>query len=343
MQIKFSPESLLQLTSAVRQVGASGQQGQQNQQTPLTPGQQSLTQATNLPPLPQAGTQGIQFQAMVIASDAKGQMTLSLQNGITVNVQSNSPLPVGTQVMLSMKPNGDVQVADLLLPAADAKASLISKLLVRWEGLDKAITRLQETNPAAAQTVLKPLPSLARGLLPGFVQFMNAVKSAQLEDLFNKDAIEALRSVGVEGQMRQDVQQMHALHQKSQEDSGWRSFIFPYVEDQQDHNPKQGSFYWRSEKDDDGNGSHRFVLNMALSELGALQLDGLVKGNSLFLKVRTLQELTPDVVQGLQDVVTSTLEKLEWTGATRVEHTNTFTVDPLGDMTQTRSTFDVKV
>lgn len=342
MQIKFSPESLLQLTSAVRQVGASGQQGQQNQQAPLTAGQQALNQATNLPPLPQAGAQGIQFQAMVIAADGKGQMTLSLQNGLTVNVQSNQPLPVGTQVMLGMKSNGEVQVTGLLLPAADAKASLISKLLVGWEGLDKAIARLQETNPAAAQTVLKPLPSLARGLLPGFVQFMNAVKSAQLEDLFNKDAIEALRSVGVEGQMRQDVQQMHALHQKSQEDATWRSFIFPYVEDQQDQNPKQGSFYWRSEKDGDES-SHRFVLNMALSELGALQLDGLVKGKSLYLKVRTLQELTPEVIQGLQEVVATTLEKLDWQGATRVEHTSTFTVDPLSDMTQTRSTFDVKV
>lgn len=342
MQIKFSPESITQLTLAVRQATNMGQQGQQNQQTPLTSGQQALNQATNLPPLP-AASSGIQLQAMVIAADGKGQMTLSLQNGLTLNVQSNQPLPVGTQVMLGLKPNGEAQVLDLLLPAADAKASLISKLLVRWEGLDKAIERLQQTNPAAAQSVLKPLPSLARGLLPGFVQFMNAVKSAQLEDLFNKDAIEALRSVGVEGQLRQDVQQMHALHQKAQEDATWRSFIFPYVEDQHDQNPKQGSFYWRSDKDDGEGSSHRFVLNMALSEIGAIQMDGLVKNQSLFLKVRTLQTLSAEEAQGIQDVVRTTLEKLNWQGATRVEQTNTFTVDPLHEMTQSRSTFDVKV
>jgi len=306
-----------------------------------TAGQKNLNQAANLPPLPSTGV-GIELKAMVIASDGKGQMTLSLQNGLTLNVQSSQPMPVGTQVMLGLKPNGDVEVVDMLLPAADAKASLISKLLVSWDGLDKALERLQQTNPAAAQQLLKPLPSLAKGLLPGFVQFMNAVKGAQLEDLFNKDALEALRSIGLEGQLRQDVQQMHALHQKAQEDATWRSFIFPYVEDQQDQQPKQGSFYWRSDHDGEES-SHRFVMNMSLSALGTIQLDGLVKGKNLYLKMRTIQDLGPEITQGIQDVVKNTLEKLGWQGFTKVEQTSAFTVDPLNEMTQTRHTFDVKV
>lgn len=344
MDIRFSPESLMQLTNAVRQAGVAGQKSQQSpgQQLPTgTPlGQQGLTPAGPLPPFPATGS--FTLQAMVIAADGQGHMTLSLQNGLTLTVQGNPPLLVGSQVMLGVKPGGEVQVLNILLPAADAKASLLSRLVVQWDGLDTAITRLQNTNPAAVPQVLKALPSLVQGLLPGFVQFMNAVKGANLEDLFSKDALEALRSVGMEGPLRQDVQHMHALHQKAQEDATWRSFIFPYIEDAQDQHPKQGSFYWRGEPSDEG-GSHRFVMNMSLSALGAVQLDGLVKGKTLYLKVRTLQDLGPDLAAGIEDITHKTLEMLGWQGVTKVEKTHTFTVDPLHEMTQTRHTFEVKV
>ncbi|PIZ31296.1 MAG: hypothetical protein COY40_02480, partial [Alphaproteobacteria bacterium CG_4_10_14_0_8_um_filter_53_9] len=109
---------------------------------------------------------------------------------------------------------------------------------------------------------------------------------------------------------------------------------FPYQEDWQD--PRQGRFFWRQQKEEeekkDAQPKTRFVLEASFTQLGDLQLDGLVTYPEVWLKLRTHQALDTETTAALKLLTTNTLSSLGLTGGLQTETTARFPLDPLSDI-----------
>jgi hypothetical protein len=105
--------------------------------------------------------------------------------------------------------------------------------------------------------------------------------------------------------------------------------LFPYQENP-DGQPKQGGFFWRREERDDprGQSSARFVAELELSSLGALQLDGLLTYPSLWLKLRSHTALSAEDADGLTALVSDLLGQFNLEGGISLETTATFPLNP---------------
>ena len=89
---------------------------------------------------------------------------------------------------------------------------------------------------------------------------------------------------------------------------------------------------------DDGPDGTRFVVDVTLSRLGALQLDGLLRGQRFDLAVRSAQPLGSVIERDIADLFARALEADGLTGGVRFEVGTPFPVDVTGLLTKSDDT-----
>jgi hypothetical protein len=144
--------------------------------------------------------------------------------------------------------------------------------------------------------------------------------------------------------LQQDFTQLHQLQQRTDNAESWRALFFPYWENKED-DPRQGSMFWRRQKDKDDpeRDSLRFVVHLSLSHLGRVQFDALLRGKQLVMKLRLQDAVDPEFVTGLMDVAHQALKDAGLDGQIGVEQVTHFSTDPLLDMIRDGGTLNVKV
>lgn len=317
----------------VLHVQPSGQQTPQQQQ-PAPPATSTPTPATPSPALPA----GITVQGTVSLSP-QGQPILTLAQPAAYAGQSiplhlpenlHTQIPPGTHLTLRIEANNTPPtVLEITMPPAAERAQTLTTLTTRWESLQQGLNLLSTQAPSLAQSLQANLPQLA-ALLPGLITFTEALRRKDADLIFGKQTTATLRAMGVD--LSSDIQHLAQL-QQPQPDTSWRGTLFPYVE-APGQDPRQGGFFWRREKRDDPRAptNTRFVMNLELSNLGPLQLDGLINYPNLWLKLRRTTPLEGNFTEELQKLVNNTLEAYGLTGGIVVEVTSTFPVDPLAEM-----------
>lgn len=296
--------------------GAS-EQGQQSQKV----SQHHVDKLLKIP----AGTK---FTAIVTSKSNNGLQTLSLPNGQKFQAQSAKPLPVGAEVTVKITSSGEAEITQLNLPQANAKTEALLEFSRKWESLRNALAQLKHSHPQAAKDLAGKLPNPEKGLLPQLLQFAEAVSNQSALKLLGDETLNLLRSLGID--FTADLTQLHHLQQKPDAPDGWRAFYFPFMTDE---DPDQGAFYWRNQENEEGDKSTRFVVNLSLSELGPVQIDGLMQEkHHIMLKVRLHKIPTDTFEKDLQEIVQKFLEPLEIQGQVKVEISQTFETDPLHDI-----------
>ena len=100
----------------------------------------------------------------------------------------------------------------------------------------------------------------------------------------------------------------------------WRTFLFPFFDGEE---LQQIRMFTRSygddeEEDEDEEGRRgrnvRFVVDVNLTKLGDLQLDGLVQERRFDLIVRSKADLTPETRQEIQDIFADGVEATGFEG-----------------------------
>lgn len=300
------------------------------------PAQGPTVPTPGLQPLP---TGGATITATVVGSTAAGQPLLQTSFGL-VSIPGAQGLPAGTGVTLGLSPSalGNAEAtarAALGLPpggtAGTATAGGQPASLGRaWPALNEAFVQLSQTNPALAQTLLQtaipqPGPQLAGALL----FFMAALRGGDVRGWMGDQAARALS--GRDGRspllarLGEDMGQMTRTATDAAGNE-WRGFYIPLFDGR---DLQQIRLFMRDPAEEgeggkEGASGHRFLIDLDLSRLGALQLDGLARKERLDLIVRTHRALPRDIKADIVRLFTETAERVGLKGQVSFQATPHF-------------------
>lgn len=302
--------------------------GTSNSGTP----QQAPASATA--PLPANLAPGTTLTGLVTAqTPAKQQVALTITEGPfkgqTLTVATPQQLPLESRLTVTLQANGAANVVTISLPPGYTQSHALTTLTQQWPTLQQALAVLSQNQPAAAATFKQGLPQLA-ALGATLLPYIEGLTRGDPARAFDRTSTQVLRALGID--FTPDLTQLQTLTQPTPE--GWRGIIFPYLENPQG-DPRQGGFFWRRQKDDDNPSrpaSTRFVVELGLSQLGDVQLDGLLNTPELWLKLRRSTPPEEGFTENLQKLVAATLAGLNLTGGISVETTTTFEVSPIAEI-----------
>lgn len=300
-----------------------------------------------MPPTPQP-TAPVPVVATVMAKGPQPETyILNFKDGVRVPVLSPQPLPIGAKVTVHILPSGHAEILDIQLPTSpQPTTNQLLKFSLRWDALQNALNMLTGKAPALAQQIIDRLPRIDEAFVPRLLQFIDGISAPNsIERTFGSDVVNMLRALGLDQMLQQDMAQLHQLqHHRSDSPESWRALFFPYWENKES-DPRQGSMFWRrqKDKDDDKRDSLRFVVHLSLTHLGRVQFDALLKDKQLVMKLRLQDAVDPEFVKELKTVTQKALEDAGLDGQIGVEQVTHFSIDPLMDMIKDGSSLNVKV
>jgi len=273
----------------------------------LGPGQPQADKAAP----PQAGgatpksvqTTAIQsMPAVVTGVTTRGEPVVETPLGI-LTLGLKSALPIGARLLLELPVTGLPQGQGAAPQAPQGAA-----LTFGWAALDEALALLERaeapvaqarTPASAAPAVPRPGPRLASTIL----FFLQALSGGDLRGWLGGPAVEALESAGrgdLVSRLNQDFAQLARLSEATSGD--WRLLAIPLVDGShvqqlrlflRRRNPRPGYH------DDKADAAMRFVLEVAFTRFGDLQLDGLVREQRFDLILRSRRMLSSEMCRDI--------------------------------------------
>ena len=245
-----------------------------------------------------------------------------------LNVRAN--LPQGTQVSFEVLARQaptttdapDVRAATLATSSA-ASPPLTSN--TAWPSVTEALQILQRVDPAAAQQFSQALPDGGVRTVAAALSFVQAMRTGDLRQWPGDNTLRALERTGPRGAQlaRQIAGEVAEMSQRSRETGGeWRAMSLPFSSGAEID--RIALITRREAADDDdetekaqkkGNGT-RFIVDLDLSNLGRMQLDGMVKTKSkaFDLVIRTENPLDQSMKLDLQGLFTTSTAAVGYAG-----------------------------
>ena len=268
-----------------------------------------------------------------VTGAARGGGTLVQTPTGTLLLPGVSDAPKGSQITLQI-----LATPGTVLPvtAAGAQAQSLNALTQGWPALQDAISAVHTADPGrAAAIVSASLPTTGPQLAVGMAFFLNAVFGAKMQDWLGRDLLRALethRRGDLAGRLGDDFAELARIAQEPL-GSDWRTVLLPVLHEGELH---QMRMYLRAHRDDDeknGSGKEdagtRFIVEVDLSRLGALQLDGLVRSSRFDLMVRTHRVLPEHVRTEIGALFASANAEMKASGQIGFQVAREFPVTPL--------------
>lgn len=248
---------------------------------------------------------GQTLTARFVRSDGAGRPLL---------VSSAGPLVLSSPVNLPPQWSGELEIVAVLPQApADVLAAREQigsiQLLTDWRTLEHVLGVLSETDPAAARHVREAvLPQPTSSLAANFLKFLGLLRQGDVRGWIGDDAYRALANSQPDllERLGADLRKQ-TPHAGGAGSGDWRILTVPMVVDGA-LAPVTMLIRNRPQPDKAGGAndgdSTRFVLDLALSRLGRMQIDGLLQahGKQLDLIVRTEHPLAVDVQSGIRHI-----------------------------------------
>ena len=279
-----------------------------------------------------ATPQGAVVGGTVIGLSRSGQSILSTPRGLMTLV-GQAELPPGSRVVVEILPQSSR--AGTARTAGPPPAPL-AHLAQHWETLDQAIRLLEVANPSAANQitrdhVARPGPQLTAAI----ALFITAVRGGDLRAWLGEENTRALELArgGLGSTLREEFGTMQRASEPN--DGGWRGFFIPFLDDGQLNQIRLFLHQERDARDNDereGADPTRFVVDLSLSQLGDLQIDGTVRPETVDLLVRTRDALPTTMRQEIRDIFTSTLGRTGIDGQLAFRVQKTFPTLPIEEL-----------
>lgn len=337
MAIRFTDSGVLEVLSTVSARPPRSVEGrnpeQQAQQEMARQAQASPTGKTIEGKAPQLSVGQI-ATGTVVEQRGGGEVVLQFGKDIRTPVIAQRMLPVGSQISVHIMPDGHAEILDIVMPKGSNRSNALLRFSLSWDTLAQAMNTLEADNPEGAEKLKRVLPEANEKLLPKLLQLSQSITTQNMRAFFGDDVLNMLRALGLDGMLQTDAAQLNNLHQRPDAPDGWRALMFPYLDDQ-NQTLQQGSFFWRKHKkqNPDDAESLRFVLNVKMSALGPVQLDGLMQGkDTMHIKLRLTEGLTEADHKGLEDLVQNSLAAVGLRGTLQIEKVSFFETDPLHEM-----------
>ncbi len=228
-----------------------------------------------------------------------------------------SNLTPGARLTFMPQP-GMVQPAATPVPLS---AGLPDSLGIEWPALQELSATLQQAAPQALQTLshMLPNPSLPSQLPAAALLLLAAARSGDVDSWLGDKTIDVVKRSGKPDLLSRLSGDLRAANRASSDPvvQDWKALPMPlYYEGQ-----LQKAMLWF--RQDGGSGdserqdnkrSTRFIFDLNLTRMGAVQLDGLAKGQRIDLIVRTLHFISPVMRQAMRQQFTRILEQASFAG-----------------------------
>ncbi|MCW8914550.1 MAG: hypothetical protein OQK24_01705 [Magnetovibrio sp.] len=233
-------------------------------------------------PAPSAGgglVQGATVNGLVTGTTPQGQPIVQTPHA-TFALETSSKLAEGTRVTVKLEtpPTQPSARATQSMNEAGLKETLVQSK--SWGQLDEALKSLAHADPARFQQVQQNiLPQPGPKLTNQLLFFMSALKGGDFKAWIGNSAARVFERErpGMLNRLGNDFQMMARLADEPQQND-WRLALIPLMSDGA---LEQIRMYYRNRgghkhNEGDGDGT-RFVLDVELSNIGHLQIDGLMK------------------------------------------------------------------
>lgn len=266
-----------------------------------------------------------------------------LSSGQQTRLELPQQMPVGSSIKVATSQGSPstLILTHVQLPLeAGNEAVIIQKFNHQWETLQKALGELRGQQQISAKSLTENIPEIQRNIIATLPFFAQAVLDETAEKWLGQETINLLKALGVD--LSADVSQLNQLASKSESPDSWRALFFPYQGEHEDL--KQGGFYWKKQSDDQPESRHvRFIVESSLSHLGAFQIDGLMHGKDVHIKIRTTKLWDEELNKGLITVTEQTLESLGYTSSIFVEANKGFEKSHLIAMIESTARMNISV
>ena len=300
------------------QAGASPSSTPSPQANPpqtLPAGTQFTVQITTLQPAPPGGAAALtQTQGPTPPLAALGQTLTGIVSGTQTGGQAIVETPLGPVALAGANPPPEgarvvLTVTSAPLPPAqpeplldNAQLALRQALFLdrHWPAMRDVVETLAQAAPNTAQHLLHAvLPRPDGNMTTNIMFFLSAVRGGDVRAWLGDNTVRVLQRVnpGLLGRMREDMGQLSRLADEPTT-GDWRIFMIPFMNGEQ---LEQIRLFTRAQAEDDDDAEHgpgtRFVIDVTLSKLGHIQLDGLVDTahRRMDMVVRSDAHLPPDM------------------------------------------------
>lgn len=272
------------------------------------------------PPAPEApdGTPpgSVVVRGTVAGTSGEGRPILATRLGMLALGQGD-PLPKGTVLTVALSDPGTV-----LEGIAGRDVFLASSR--QWPALREALVTLAGIDRTLAQSLMNTVvPQPNRRMAAAVSFFLTAVRGGDARAWLGDDAVEALRRNGRADLIQALDQEFRGMQQQAADPlpGGWFGFTLPVFDGSMlqpvrlhlhpVHDEGDGKAI---DKDRQPKGS-RFVIDVDLSRLGPLQLDGMVRDRRFDLILRSRTPLAPALRDELTGVFTASVGAVGFAGS----------------------------
>jgi len=317
----------------------------------ISPAATVLTQpSAAAPAAPQAGQNVV---AIVIGNEPTGEAVLQSSAGI-IRLQPGTTLPAGSQVTF--------EVTQITMPTAPAAATAapapLTGLARQWGSLQQIAALLTGSDPEAntitipalsaaipwlpaAGATLSPTTEMPQTISAGLMLFLTALRAGDFRNWLGKDNVRWLEDEGHSALVAKAEGEFTGMaRQYADTPPGhWQPLFFPvavegmlqqarlYVKrDRKDSHSRQGK------KNEDT----RFVVEVDLTQLGEMQMDGFVRvreqHTQFDLIIRSHTALPQEVQQTILQIYTDTGELTGYKGSLQFQAVREFPVKPLEEI-----------
>lgn len=229
-----------------------------------------------------------------------------------------------------------IQVVSVLPPETEVLSSRkdFPEFKTTWTILQNALETLKQSDPNAFEAVKNILPQVGNKLPALMLSFMNAaVQGATFSSFIGEANVSALRSTPQGERLLKRLEKEFSSSPKKATDgqNSWKGWDIPFLTGSV---VEPVSLYLQRPSDSDlskktaQNNQHgiRFVLDLNLTKLGKLQMEGLARRTErrFDLIVRHQNDLPSFFDDDIQRIFIQTLSALNYTGTVKVDRTDDF-------------------
>lgn len=186
-----------------------------------------------------------------------------------------------------------------------------------WPALHEALGTMQTMSPSTARAISDVLPRFDATLTASVLFLLVSLRGGNLRDWMGETVVRDLQRLRPDLVAR--ISEDFGRFSVAANDPGtdWRSFLLPFFAGNAIQPVRLFVHRHPPEEDAEKEAGTRFVVDVALSRLGRLQIDGLVyeKMRRFDLILRTAQPLPPDIQNDIRNMFAAALETTGHNGA----------------------------
>jgi len=222
-----------------------------------------------------------------------------------VAIITPSPVPPGTTITFQILSALPESVGRAQHAVIGRTGSIIMETR-EWPHLNDALSLLSDSNPAIAQQIMNSsLPRPDSTLTANILLFIAALRGSEIRNWFGDAPARALERLrpGLAARLSDDFRQIARL---SDDNAGgdWRSIPVPMLNGPAIEQVQLFMRRKRRDNDEDSTPETRFVIDVDLSQIGRIQMDGLIiqEKKSFDLIFRSEDHLTPKIQNDIRTI-----------------------------------------